>query len=570
LISGAQSLVRALQSRGVRHTFGIPGAQNLEIFDALADGGPRNILPASELGAAFMADGYARASGGIGVCLAIPGPGLTNMITGLAEAFLDSSPLVVLVTAVERSDQAFHLHEIDQVQAVKPVVKQVITVGEAREIAVRVGEAFDLAEQGEPGPVLVELPRELLRERVDPGPLASAAGGTREPIDGQAIDRIAQMLKGARFCGIYAGKGALGASAELVRLAELLQAPVATTISGKGAIPEDHPLAVGFGFGPSGTRAAREFFGRCDVVLAVGCKFAEMSTSKWLMSMNGKLIHVDRSPRVLNRNYPADIALCAEAKTALGAILSRLGDTGAPEADELKQEIEKARQKEIKRVNGIESKEGVHPSRLLYRLREQTDRDTVVVTDCGSHQLWAVLDWQVLAPHTFVTPSDYQAMGFGVPAAVGACLANPDRRVVCLSGDGGLLITGFELLTAVRERLKLTVILFNDGALGLIKDMQEKFYGRSESVQLCSPDYRQLAAALGAGYLAISCDEELDAGLQQVRQSDGVLLVDVKVDYSQWPDFIDRAVKARFLGLPLGEKVRMLAERALRVLKQGR
>ncbi len=570
MISGAQNLVNALRSRGVRFTFGMPGAQNLEIFDALADGGLRNILVASELGAAFMADGYARASGATGVCLAIPGPGLTNMITGLAEALLDSSPLVVLVTAVEKDDKAFHLHEIDQMRVVAPVVKGVFTASHAREIAARVEEAFCLAESGEPGPVVVELGRELLRERVEPESALPSASVSPEPIDPGKLDRIAALLRSARRPGIYAGKGALGASTEIARLAELLAAPVATTISGKGAIPEDHPLAAGFGFGPSGTRAAADCFAQCDAVLALGCKFAEMSSSKWLMSINGKLIHVDQSPEVLDRNYPAEVALRADAGEALRATLARIGGDPARDPTSVKETIARARQKEQQRIETIKSHEGVHPSRLLQRLRTRLDREAIVVTDCGSHQLWAVLDWQVQGPRTFLTPADYQAMGFGVPAAVGACLARPDRRTVCLTGDGGLLITGFELLTAVREQLRLTVIVFNDGALGLIKDMQNKFYGRSESVQLRPPDYRQLAAALGAEYLAVAGDRDLEQGLDRMAENRGVVLVDVKVDYSQWPNFIDRAVKARFLALPLREKARMLYERALRFLEQGR
>jgi acetolactate synthase-1/2/3 large subunit len=446
----------------------------------------------------------------------------------------------------------------------------------AEGIAEGINEAFAAAGAGEPGPVVAEVPHRLFRERmtgsasVDPAPAGRKDPGAMNPEDAATIQRIADIIRRAGRIGIYAGKGAAGAEKQIRELAESLCAPVATTISGKGALPEDHELSVGFGFGPTGSKVAREVFGKCEVVLALGCKFGEMSTGKWMMEIAGTLVHVDTSAEVLNRNYPAAEALCMDARVALRAIVDELKDARRGRNEALLGRIAEAREVERERARAATAAGGIHPSRLLRELRDFVAAESVVVTDCGSHQLWAIQDYPVLTPGGFITPSDYQAMGFGLPAAIGACIARPGERVICLTGDGGFLMSGFELLTAVRERLPLAVVVFNDGSLGLIRDMQEKLYGRTDSVDFVAPRYREMAAALGVDYVGIEEPEELREGLQRMANATGPVLVNVRVASGQWPRFIDQMARATWWRLPISEKARTLGRRAGRLLKYGR
>ena len=567
MITGAGSVVKCLEHAGVKTVFGMPGAHLLELIDSLIDSPIRSILTTSEQAAVFMADGYARATGTVGVCIAIPGPGLTNMITGLAESLVDSSPLVIFVVGIEKSRMAFHLHEIDQLAIVKPVVKKIITIAKGIEIPNSVANAFYCAEEGEPGPVVVEIPRRLLREETEYLPCLKVFNKDACKTTHDAIVQITDLLTQARLCGIYAGKGALAASHQVIQIAKMLSAPVATTISGKGVIPEDHELSVGFGFGPSGSPVAEKIFSRCDVVLALGCKFSEMSTGKWFMKIPPTLIHIDKNSSVFNKNYPAAFTLCDDVGHAVEQLMQSLKETKREKNLDLIKTIDKEKNKSIEKKLIKSSKNGVHPSQFFFHLRKTVSRDTVMVTDCGNHQLWAISDWPVFAPRTFISPSDYQAMGFGVPAAIGAGIGCKDRRIVCICGDGGFLMSGFEMLTAVRENLRLAVIIFNDQALGLIKIMQKKIFGRTALVDFESPDYRSLAQAIKADYIEINSEEELRDGLQKMEVIQKTVLVNVKVEYKEWPRYVAGVAQASWEKLSLSEKLKLINNRAKRMLK---
>lgn len=566
MISGSKSIVRSLEDLGVQFVFGMPGAESLELVDALIASGIRQILVTSEVSAGFMADGYARATGKVGVCSSISGPGLTYMISGIAEALLDSSPLVVLVTRKGEDDRAFHIHEIEQRDVVRPVVKGVLTIVEGREVPVAIGEAFRLAQEGSPGPVLVEISADVLRAKANYQPYQEEMSAASSPGDREAIDRISRMIRDARRCGIYAGNGALSASAQVVQLAELLSAPVATTISGKGVIPEDHELAVGFGFAASGTEIAEEVFRKCDVVLALGCKFGEMSTGSWSMEVPAKLIHIDKDGAAFNRNYQAAITLCRNVETATRELLEALVGFERPRDSKLIERIRRGKQKRIAEGRAGRVSQGIHPLRLIHQLREATARDTIFVTDCGNHQLWATTDHQVFEPRTFLTPADYMAMGFGVPAAIGAAIGRPERKVVCICGDGGFLISGFELLTAVREELDLAVVIFNDGALGLIKGSQQRVFGRTATVDLLSPDYKSLSDAFGIDYLEIRTDDELADGLRKMEAAKGVVLVNVRVEYDEQSRSQLGMAKASWQRLSFSSKLSLVGRRVGRMV----
>lgn len=564
-MNGASAIVKSLERVGVEYTFGIPGSQSLELMDSFLDSSIRNILVTNELSAAFMADGYSRATGKVGVCIAIPGPGLTNMLTGLAEAYVDSSAIVVLVVGFGESDKVFHIHQIEQLEVVRPIVKHIIKIDNVAGITRDICKAFYLAQEGEPGPVVVEIPKGLLNKKIE----YKEDYEIRHEQEGRDKDRdkikqIAEMLFNANLCGIYAGCGASSASHQIKQLAEMLSLPVATTISGKGVFPEDHELSVGFGFGPTGSRLSEDIFKKCDVVLALGCKFSEMATGGWGMDVPDNLIHIDKNKNVLNKNYPAKISLCKDVKIALEDILIILGDTKRKRNAELIEKIKRGKIGHLKNMERVKSNNGIHPTQLFYQLRRLIDRDTVLVTDCGNHQLWAISDFLVFEPRTFITPSDYQAMGFGIPAAIGAKLGCADRRVICICGDGGFLISGFELLTAVREKINLSVIIFNDGALGLIKGLQKRIYGRVTSVDFVSPDYENLAKALHIGYLEIKTDAELITVLKQLTSEERAVLVNIKIKYDELPKYIRGIEKTVLRKLALRQKIKLISKRMRR------
>ena len=565
--TGAAVVADTLQALGVSRVFGMPGVQTLTLVDALEQAGIRNTLANSEGSAAFMADGYCRVMGRPGVCLVIPGPGLTNMVTPLAEALLDSSPLVVLVVGIDKDGRSWHIHQIDQLAVMEPVVKRALRVDKAGELSAAVNRAVGIAGQGEPGPVVLEIPRKLLTMRARQ---ARAAGVTKQsisPHQEETISRVAELLLEKRSVGIYAGRGALAASQEILRLAEVLSAPVATTISGKGVIPEDHPLACGFGFGPVGTWAAEQAFAGAELVLALGCKFSEMSTGSWSMELSGDLVHVDQSRAVLDQNYRARISLCMDVQAAVRELLAKIGERRKKQDQELIRQIRVAESKGRQRTSRAAVGAGLDPPRVLQELRRAAPRSTVFVTDCGLHQLWAILELKVFEPMTFLTPADYQAMGFCVPAAIGAAMGRPAGKVVGICGDGGFLITGLDLLTAVREELDLAVVIFNDGALGLIRSLQQRVHGRSTSVELQNPDFEHLCRAVGARYIQIDSTTGLRGGLEQMMDHRGVVLANIRVGYGQWPRYLEGAARASWTRTSTREKLGMMAHRLGRILR---
>jgi acetolactate synthase-1/2/3 large subunit len=563
----AENVIRFLEEQSVAHCFGLPGAQTLELYDAILDSNIRSVLTTNEPSAVFMADGYARASGKVGVCLTIAGPGLTNMATGLAEALVDSSPVVALVAGVPDDSKHFHIHEVDQLAALKPLVKAVFRPASVSGLGHTLGDAFRLAQSEEPGPVVVEIPTDWFRSNTD---FESYRSKPQEsPVASTEITRIADIVLGAKQCGLYLGRGALGAASQFRLIAEKLCAPVATTVSGKGVLPEDHPLAVGYGYGPAGSDLSQEVFRKCDVVLAVGCKFSELATSKWEMKPPAKFIHVDRNPAVLNVNYPASISLCADARDFADELLHYFTSLTPRKNTELLELIGTRKAERAVSLSDGNGSGRINPARLLYRLRNALERSAILVTDCGNNQLWAVSDYPVLEPGTFLTPADYQSMGFGIPAAIGAALARPHQRVVCLCGDAGFLMTCMELLTAVRERLNLKVIVFNDGALGLIKNLQ-KSYGRESSVALHPLDYQSFAEAVGAKYVELPTENDLDGRLSEAINTDGVVLVNAKVTYDDWSPMLKGTVLAAWNRLPLPEKLSMVGRRAVRAVRYFR
>ncbi len=562
MITGAEAITKSLIIAGVEYTFGMPGFSNLELFDTFCDYDLKNILVTSESNVAFMADGYGRVTDKTGVCVVVPGPGITNMLTGLAEAFTDSSPLVVLVTGIDKDGKEYHTHQIDQLDVVKPVVKKIITIQDPKNISKDIQEAFLIALSGEPGPVVVEISKKILNEKFKYIECQKEENSKEYPGKDNTIEQIINLLTHSKKCGIYIGRGAGSASNEIMALAEKLNAPVATTVSGKGIIPDDHKLSVGFGFGSVGAKVAYEIFKECDVVLALGCKFSDLSTGSWTMEIPGTLIHVDQNSDVFNKNYQASITLCSDVKYTVEKIIVGLQDFDNSSSEQIISKIAKAKSAYFEKVNKSHSIKGVHPSQIFLMLRKLAPRNTVFTADCGNHQLWSTLELQVFSKNAYLAPSNYQAMGFGIPAAIGASLGKPQEKVVCICGDGGFLISGFEILTAVRNKLNIGIIIFNDKALGLIKELQEVGYSRTSSVDLINPNYEHLSKAFGIKYIEIKKMDELENGLQEMISQKGVCLVNIHVDYKRWSQYIDGVIRSKWKKMTLFQKVRAVCDKA--------
>jgi acetolactate synthase-1/2/3 large subunit len=531
-MTGAEAAVKTLKAHGLSLVFGIPGVQNLEYFDAFVSEGFQVVQVSHELGASFMADAVGRITGEPGVVAVVPGPGLTNIFTGLGEALLDSAPLLALVPGVRSNfKESFQLHEIDQAGAGRALTKGYFQVERADAIADTVARAIQRARSGEPGPVVVEVPYNVLMESTRQGPVGPLP--LEFPIPSEAdLDRATQLILASKAPALHVGMGAAGAAAEVRELAERLEVPVSTTISGRGVLPEDHDLSVGFGFGPAGTALAEKIFKGRDLVLAVGCKFSEVGSGAYSLPMP-RLIHLDANPAVLGKNFAAQIQLAGDAKPVLQSLLDRIRPARPlRDSSDLRSLIRAAHEKQKQKFQKLEPwPQTVNPARLLFELRQRAERDAILVTDSGAHTFWVVFSYDAYLPKSVLSPIDYSAMGYAIPGAIGAALAAPGRRVIAAVGDGAILMTGTELATAKRLGLPLVVIVFNDRALGIIKDTQERLYRRTVAVDLGGTDFAHFAAAFGCEYLRIGSDRETGAVLDQALAMKRLVLVDANVEY---------------------------------------
>lgn len=569
-VTGGGAVVRALEDEGIPFTFGIPGTHNIELYDALARSARvRPILVTDEQSASFMADAVWRASGKLGCVNVVPGAGLTHALSGIAEAFLDAVPLLVLGCGV-RTDtgKRFQLHDVDQLAMVRPVTKAQLAVERGAELYATVRRACRLARSGRPGPVMVQVPANLYLSRHDVEfTLDEAAPPDRVPEPAQ-LARAASLLDSARRPLVYLGLGAAPARADLVALAERLEAPVATTIQGKGVFPERHPLSLWPGFGDAAPPFAREIAASCDATLAIGCRFGEVATASYGVAPPTPLIHVDIDPTVPGANYATELAIVADAAATVSGLLPRLA---ARRADpELRGAIAAGHAAVREQWDGAAGA-GVAPHRLLQALQRWFGPETIFTSDSGNGTFWAMEALVLDAPGKLLAPIDYSCMGYAVPAAIGARLACPATPAVCLAGDGAFLMTGLELLTAAQLGLAVAVFVLRDRELAQIAQFQEIALNRKTCSALPDYDLAALCRGLGIECFGLRNDAELPAVLEQVERSlaaEQPAVVEVAIDYStrtyftrgvvktnlgrlSWPDrlrFVTRALARRVLG----------------------
>jgi len=567
-LTGAEAVVETLLQESVPCVFGIPGAQENELWDAMKSRRLPYLLCTHENSAASMADGCARSTGRPGVMGIVPGPGLTNSLSGLGESLLDSIPVVCIVGDVAngRRNRPFQVHSLNQAALLEPVTKRVFSVQNVGEIPTTIREAMNLAEAGEPGPVGVVIPYNLLIEhaRFRSPPLESPAVPFDEPAARQAIAMLANRRQRV---GIYAGLGCMDYSPALVQLAEILQAPVATSLSGKGVIPETHPLAVGWGYGPQGTRTAEEVFRHVDLLLAIGVKYSEVSTGFYSQPQHRQLIHVDINRDNLARIMRTTQCVHADAGLFLSLALEQADTLRRPCDRRLLDAISQQRAHENRLNETIANRRCVDLMALFRALRRQTSDDALAFVDVTVSQYWMAEVFNATGPRTFFNPTDNQSMGWSIPAALGAQRVHPGRQVFTVTGDGCFLMSGAETSTAAREQLPVKFFIIDDKAYHYMQELQQPAYLRTTATILARLDYRALAQGWGLCYEEILNNDEIETKLHEIWAQPRPVLVRVATDYSGRPIRWINAARARFTNeLTPDQKVRFMARIGSRAL----
>ncbi len=541
-MSGAKALIEALKREKVETIFGIIGGALLPIHDVLYDSGIRHILTRHEQGAAHAADGYARASGRAGVCMATSGPGATNLVTGIANAYLDSSPVIAFTGQVNTysANSSYMIgrdafQEADIMGITTPITKYNCQVKSASEIPKAVRMTFHIATTGRPGPALVDIPKNTQTE-IDEMDFPSNVQirGYKPNIEPHPIQvkKAVKLLLKAERPIVLAGGGTISsnASPELLQIAELLMMPVATTFMGKGCFPENHPLSMG-NIGMHGTRVANKVILEADVILAIGTRFQDRSTGTLdTFCPDAKIIHVDIDAGEIGKNVDVEVPIVADAKVTLRLIHQQLvhrlkQKEGSPWFDRVKELKDKF-------LSEMDFGEGDLTSpKLLKELRRLLPENAIVATEVGQNQMWAALHFQTYKPRTFISSGGLGTMGFGFPASIGAKVACPSCPVVDIAGDGSFRMTEQELGTSVTEDIPVIVVVLNNSMLGMVAQWQRLFYNRKyAAVKLGSlPDFAKLAQAYGAEGTRVGSLKEFSAAMKKALKNEVTTVIDVPI-----------------------------------------
>ncbi len=539
-LTGAQILMECLKREQVSVIFGFPGGALYDIYDELSRTDIRHVLVRHEQGAVHAADGYARASGSVGVCLVTSGPGATNTVTGIATAYMDSIPLVALTGQVPTAligNDAFQ--EVDIVGITRPCTKHNFLVKDVKDLAETMRKAFYLARSGRPGPVLVDLPRDMVRRSATfawPENLEMRSYKPNYKPNKLQLQRTADRLLKAKRPLFVIGGGLVmgGASEELTGIARAYSIPVTSTFMGLSGFPGNDPLWLGM-IGMHGTVAANKAASEADCIVAVGTRFSDRSTCEICkFAANAAIIQIDIDPTSIRKNVPVQIPLvadCRQAMTELGKVLaSKDGhkDWNEEHGPWLRHLADIAREHPI---TYQAAGEGISPQKVIQVLYALTGGDVLVTTDVGQHQMWAGQFFTYTRPRSFLSSGGLGTMGYGLPAAVGAQIACPDSRVVLISGDGSFQMNLQELATVMENRLPIKILLLNNHALGMVRQWQELFYNKNyvASVDSLQPDFMQLAKAYGMAGHRIVADGELESTLRKALDEPGAALIEVEV-----------------------------------------
>ncbi len=547
MLSGAEMVVRSLIDQGVKHVFGYPGGAVLDIYDALHTvGGIDHILVRHEQGAVHMADGYARATGEVGVVLVTSGPGATNAITGIATAYMDSIPMVVLSGQVPSSLIGYDaFQECDMVGISRPVVKHSFLVKRTEDIPAVLKKAFYLASSGRPGPVVIDLPKDIVGPAVRMPyayPQDVSMRSYNPTVQGHRgqIKRALQTILAAKKPVMYVGGGAInaGCEAELLALAEQLNLPVTSSLMGLGAFPGTHRQSVGM-LGMHGTYEANKTMHHADVIFAVGVRFDDRTTNNLAKYCpDATVLHIDIDPTSISKTVDADIPIVGDAKQVLVQMLELLAqDEKAQDHDALRDWWQSIEQWRARDCLGYDKHSGtIKPQAVIETLHRLTKGDAYVTSDVGQHQMFAALYYPFDKPRRWINSGGLGTMGFGLPAALGVKLALPEETVVCVTGDGSIQMNIQELSTALQYNLPVVVVNLNNRYLGMVKQWQDMIYsGRhSQSYMDSLPDFVKLAEAYGHVGIAIRTPDELESKLAQaLAENERLVFVDVTVDETE-------------------------------------
>ena len=526
-LKGARILMEELIRQGVDTVFGYPGGAVLNIYDELYQCRDRihHVLTAHEQGAAHAADGYARASGKVGVVIATSGPGATNLVTGIANAYLDSVPLVAITGNVATEALGRDsFQEVDIVSITQPVVKHNFMVKEVSELEQTIKEAFLIASTGRKGPVLIDIPKDVQVAECEYG-VAVLPKMPEKAVLSYDEEGVVALLNQAKKPFIYAGGGVAACHGEelLRALSEKLDAPVALSLMGRTVFPDSHPLSLGL-VGMHGSYQAAKVQAECDVLLALGVRFSDRATGKISSyTKNCKVIHVDIDKAELGKNLAPDFSVQSDVKKWIKNIL--------PKLEERKNA---AWWKEIEsyRKEGKAEKNAFHPENILECLRRFTKDETVVATDVGQHQMWTAQYYRFEKPDTFLTSGGLGTMGYGLGAAIGACFAKNKQETVLVSSEGSFAMNCNELCTAVKEKLPLTILLLDNQVLGMVRQWQTAFYGKrySQTVLERVTDFVKLIEAYGGRGFSIHSLSELENALEARKEIHGPVLLDCHID----------------------------------------
>lgn len=537
-ITAAEALLKVMEEEGVKHIFGYPGGAILPVYDALKDfQNLKHILVRHEQAAVHAASGYARSTGKVGVAMATSGPGATNLITGIANAYMDSIPVVIItgqVPTVQVGSDAFQ--EVDITGITMPITKHNYLIKNPHDVPRIVKEAFYIASTGRPGPVLIDLPRDVAEAKINYKPLEKIElRGYKPTYKGHSlqIKKIVQLLEEKEKPLLFIGGGVVnsGAYLEVKELAEKCQIPVITTLMGLGAFAEDHPLYVGM-VGLHGLPAANLVLQECDLLLSLGVRFDDRVTSNIeKFAPNAQIIHIDIDPAEIGKNVRVDLPLVGDIKVILNDLIKRIDPL--QHSSWLKR-VEKLKAKYY--FSYPENKEGkIVPQKVIRLLGEITNHEAIVTTDVGEHQMWAAQFYGFQRPGQFLTSGGLGAMGFGFPAAIGAQIGNPNSLVVSITGDGSFQMNMAELGTAKEHNLPIKILLFNNKGLGMVRQLQQ-FYcdERYYAVEFKNnPDFVKLAGAFDCVGLRMEKEEEIEPILKKALAIDDLVLIECMIESTE-------------------------------------
>ena len=531
LLTGAEILVNSLIDNGVDTVFGYPGGAVLNIYDALFKKSDkiRHILTCHEQGAAHAADGYARSTGKVGVCIATSGPGATNLVTGIATAYMDSTPMVAITGNVTRpllGKDSFQ--EVDITGITMPITKHNYIVKDIKELQKIVNEAFYIASSGRPGPVLIDIPKDITAEKYNYTKMEpKKREKSLQTINISSLEDFVEFINESENPFIYAGGGILSSNAEkeVLALAEKINAPVATSLMGIGSIPNDHRLYTGM-IGMHGTKASNLLATSCDLIIALGARFSDRVISHKNHVKNARVIQIDIDPAEINKNVKVDSYIIGDIKEVLNKLIPMINE---------KENIAWInKMNELKALNNKEVvKEGILTPEYLFTLLNKMDKGNfIITTEVGQHQMWTAQNYKFYKPRTFISSGGLGTMGFGMGASIGAQVANPKAVVFNIAGDGSFGMDCNEFATAVNFKIPVKVIVMNNNALGMVRQWQSLFYEcrYAETTLNRATDFVKLAEAFGGTGFRVEKPEELQEVLEKALATDGPVIIDYKID----------------------------------------